>query len=306
MIYSTTFVGEVLQRYDTAMRNSLQGSDDVLGDIARLGATALVVHSSISLLASFTIPCLVHSPESEVSRKKRPREGVLYSMLEFMELHRPDLATAWVIGHLMFAVLMISTLFIKSVMFAIFVVGICGIPWAFMSWAPFAFVGEEINRLCDDAGMHRRRHHAMGSAYERLSTDTTTAGDEEQYVPMIDLSRSSFSGTDRPPVWEATATEPSGPGNELSGIYLGILNVFACLPQFVASFISFVVFSILEPGKSPEFTGGETGDEDNPVVEGKFEGVNAIAVVMALGGVSVLIAAKETLRFRNMSAKRRS
>lgn len=306
MFYSTTFVAEVLQRYDIDMRNSLQKSDDVLGDTARLGATALVVYSSVSLLASFTLPCLVYSPESEVPRKKRPRQGVLYSVLEFLELYRPDLATAWFIGHLVFAIAMFLTVFIRSVMFATFVIGVCGVPWALMTWAPFAFVGEEINKLCDTTGVHRRRHHAMGSAY---AMDTATAGDEEQYVPMMDLSRSSISDTDRPSVWETTDPEASESGNELSGIYLGILNVFACLPQFAASFMSFIVFSILEPGENLQFTGGASDDgaplgEGGQVVEGKAEGVNAIALVMALGGVSVLIAAKETIKFRKMSLKR--
>lgn len=72
---------------------------------------------------------------------------------------------------------------------------------------------------------------------------------------------------------------------------LGILNVFACLPQFVGSFISFVVFSILEPGLSPEFTEGDVGP---PRV-----GINAIAVCMGIGGISTLVAAHYTLRFKH-------
>lgn len=68
--------------------------------------------------------------------------------------------------------------------------------------------------------------------------------------------------------------------------------MFACLPQFVGSFISFVVFSILEPGKSPEFTEGN--DVEAPKV-----GVNAIAVCMGIGGISTFIAAHYTARFKH-------
>lgn len=75
------------------------------------------------------------------------------------------------------------------------------------------------------------------------------------------------------------------------GSSLGILNVFACLPQFVGSFISFIIFSILEPGKSPEFTGGD--DVATPRV-----GVNAIAVCMGIGGISTFVAAHYTGRFK--------
>ncbi|KAF8469638.1 hypothetical protein BDZ91DRAFT_720628 [Kalaharituber pfeilii] len=294
MLYSTTFVGEVLQRYDVALRETLQKSEDLLGDIARVGSMALVVYSTISLAASLSLPWIIQTPESESLRKNRSdKHRKLYAILEFLELYRPDLATAWFIGHIMFAVAMFLTLFIRSVAFATFVVGSCGIPWALMTWAPFAFVGEEINRLQDDVPGIRRRH----GTYNRLSTDDRHH-DEEQY-PMMELSHPSLGGTECPSVPALMDTEVQSPegGNELSGIYLGILNVFACLPQFVSTFISFVVFSILEPGKSPEFADGGDVDREGRVVErGK---VNAIAVVMGMGGFSVLLAAHYTMRFKN-------
>lgn len=198
---------------------------------------------------------------------------------------------------------MFLTLFVRSVGGATFVVGACGIPWALMTWAPFAFVGEEINKLSSNGEvLHHRRRGVGGSAYERLSTDTShgDSGEEESYVPMIELSRPSLSGTERPsvPVLMDIEGEKDEGGNELSGVYLGILNVFACLPQFVATFISFVVFSVLEPGRSPEFAdGGDAGSENGAQ---KVGGVNAIAVVMALGGLSVLVAARDTVKFKNM------
>jgi solute carrier family 45 protein 1/2/4 len=62
------------------------------------------------------------------------------------------------------------------------------------------------------------------------------------------------------------------------------------LPQFVGTFISLIVFSILEPGKSPELAegGGEV----------KKEGVNGIAVCLFIGAVSTLGAAYATRRLR--------
>lgn len=52
----------------------------------------------------------------------------------------------------------------------------------------------------------------------------------------------------------------------------------------VGSLVAFAVFSILEPGKSPEFSGDDG-------VEAPKHGVNAIAVVLGIGGVSALVAA---------------
>jgi solute carrier family 45 protein 1/2/4 len=60
----------------------------------------------------------------------------------------------------------------------------------------------------------------------------------------------------------------------------------------VGSFISFVVFSILEPGKSPEFSEG-AGEVKAP------GGVNAIAVCMGIGGVCTLVAAHYTVKFKS-------
>lgn len=302
MLYSTTFVGEVLQRYDTSARSRLQTSTDILGDIARVGAMALVVYSSISLLGSFTLPWLIHSPESEALRKTRSKTGIWYSVCEFLEIYRPDLATAWAVGHIMFATAMFLTLFVRSVGGATFVVGACGVPWALMMWAPFAFMGEEINRLSSNGETpYHRRRSVGGTAYERLSTDIphgADSDDEESFVPMLELSRPSLSGVERPnvPALVDMEGDRDGGGNELSGIYLGILNVFACLPQFVATFISFAVFSTLEPGRSPEFAdGGEVKGGGK-----KVGGVNAIAVVMALGGLSVLVAARDTVKYKKL------
>ena len=127
MLYSTTFVGEVLQRYDVALRETLQKSSDVVGDIARVGSMALVIYSSISLVASISLPWLIHSPESEVLRKNRSgKHGPLYAIVEFLEIYRPDLITAWFISHVMFAMALFLMLFIRSVAFATVVVGSCG------------------------------------------------------------------------------------------------------------------------------------------------------------------------------------
>ena len=127
MLYSTTFVGEVLQRYDAELRDQLSKSTDVVGDIARVGSWALVIYSCVSLVASFTLPWLVHSPESEVLRKKRSQHGRFYAIVEFLEIYRPDLVMAWAVGHVMFAGALFLMLFIRSVGVATVVVGCCGV-----------------------------------------------------------------------------------------------------------------------------------------------------------------------------------
>jgi len=61
-----------------------------------------------------------------------------------------------------------------------------------------------------------------------------------------------------------------------------------------------VVFSLLEPGKSPELhEGGEQGE-----VTKAAEGVNAIAVCLCIGALSAVGAAYATARMRGMYGKR--
>ena len=81
----------------------------------------------------------------------------------------------------------------------------------------------------------------------------------------------------------------------MAGIYLGIHNIFATVPQFLATFISMIVFSILEPGQSPELAAAAGGTEEKAVVTG---GLSGTAVCLAIGAVFQVVAAAQSLRMR--------
>lgn len=284
MVYSTTFVGEVLKRYDTAAQESLQSSTDVVGDIARVGSMALVMFSVVSLFSSILLPWVVTSPESDGFRQKNTGNGSLANFLEAMIPFKPSLATAWIGGHIMYASLMLMTLFVSTVNLAMLCVALSGVAWSLMTWAPFSIVGEEINRLNIFEPANSYRPQRLSGAYGHLNHHRNFEYDED--VEMEEATENPMPSDNTQPT-----VNPEAGSDELAGVYLGILNVFACLPQFVGSFISFVVFSILEPGLSPEFT---EGDVRPPRV-----GINAIAVCMGIGGISTLVAAHYTLRFKH-------
>lgn len=106
----------------------------------------------------------------------------------------------------------------------------------------------------------------------------------------------------------------------MAGIYLGIHNIFATVPQFLATFVSMIVFSILEPGQSPELAaggasasasasssstaaasgGGSGGGEglDKMAGELPMNGLSGTAVCLAIGAVFQLVAAAQSLRMR--------
>ena len=150
-------------------------------------------------------------------------------------------------------------------------------------------MGVEINRLTSPTTML-----ANGSTYRRLSTDTHALLPQNGSViePNLDDSPPSSPHTLRLNHLDRDLDDsPNSSTGETAGIYLGILNLFTTLPQFVGTFISMIVFAIVEPGKSRELAEGE-----QPEV--RKEGVNAIAVCLAIGALSSLGAAYATRRLK--------
>lgn len=191
-------------------------------------------------------------------------------------------------------------------------------------------LGEEVNRLSSGSDPDQGIMNQSGEVYNRLQqlaeegdandeerqrlnkeasdsdSDTETDSGDIANTRSSDLglrppSRSprSSSGTRSPTLHVVQTPElqteegTNSSTGELAGIYLGILNLFITLPQFIGSFMSFIVFAILEPGKSPELAEGG-GDKDQPPEVHK--GVNAIAVTMLLGGLGSIVAAYRTYK----------
>lgn len=129
----------------------------------------------------------------------------------------------------------------------------------------------------------------MGIEINKLPT-TTTRRNSVQYHPIplnsIELTTSPASALEE--------GENSSAG-ELAGIYLGILNLYTTLPQFVATGISTVVFTLLEPGKSPELAKDAHPDEHHGT-----DGYNGISVCLFIGAISSLGAAYATQRLKHV------
>lgn len=104
---------------------------------------------------------------------------------------------------------------------------------------------------------------------------------------------------------ESVTTDGPSTG-ELAGIYLGVLNVYTTLPQFVGTFISWIVFSLLEPAVPvnasvpDDNTSVDSSARDNGWINLDTEAPNAIAVCLFIGALSALIATEATRRFRKL------
>ena len=161
-------------------------------------------------------------------------------------------------------------------------------PWAMYGWTPLAILGEEINKL-------------QSQSAEEMYSPVVQSEDEE----LTDVSSHSHHTT---PV-TITATAPERESLSTAGVYLGIWNIFATIPQFLATFIAAITFAILEPGKSPELAGdGDRngsdqagGDEKGGAANVRFSGLSGTAVCLAIGAVCSLVAGVRTLRLRRIS-----
>ncbi|KAJ4272059.1 hypothetical protein NW762_000769 [Fusarium torreyae] len=271
LFYSTTWVGETYFRYDVPA--DARKSQDTLGAIGRIGSTALVIYSLITFAGAWILPMFVQSPEDS-SFTHRPPQAIAGFLTRFNKV-KPDLLTAWMFGHIMFAASMSMAPFATSFRFATVLVCLCGIPWTLAMWAPSAFLGVEVNKLSGSA--------SADGTYRRISDE-----------PDIELSEVSHDDAplhlEHGPEVDLPSTASTG---ELSGIYFGILNIYTTLPQFVGTFISTIVFSILEPGKSPELA-------DDAKKQPDPDGPNAIAVCLFIGAMSSLVAAWVTRKLKVM------
>ena len=155
-------------------------------------------------------------------------------------------------------------------------------------------MGTEVNRMTAPSTIL-----ANGSSYRRLpnpSDDFSAPAPSPSLLRLNHLDRDLDDDED---------SEDSSTG-ETAGIYLGILNLFTTLPQFVGTFISMIVFEILEPGRHPELHKGEdaegVGEDDMKKVT---EGPNGIAVCLFIGAFCAVGAAYATQRMRGLYKRTR-
>lgn len=84
---------------------------------------------------------------------------------------------------------------------------------------------------------------------------------------------------------------------ELAGVYLGVLNVYTTLPQFVGTFISWIVFTLLEPSKND--VSGDDPD-DHKWLDVKKNAPNAITICLFVGSCCSVVAAEATRRLKRL------
>jgi solute carrier family 45, member 1/2/4 len=123
LVYSSTWVGETFFRYDVPA--DAQSSEDALGDMGRVGSTALTVYSIVVFLGAWLMPLFVRSPEDEGFTPRPPQS--IARWVETINKVKPDLLTVWIGSNFVFSAAMFLAPFATSFRFATVLVGLCGL-----------------------------------------------------------------------------------------------------------------------------------------------------------------------------------
>lgn len=137
----------------------------------------------------------------------------------------------------------------------------------------------------------------MGMEVNKLTSDDATYRRLSNAADGIELRNAVANSADAIHIVEHGQDDDTigtGSTGELSGIYFGILNIYQTIPQFIGSFISTVVFSILEPGKSPELA-----TDAHPSEHHSTDGPNAISVCLFIGAIAACASFVVTRRLRH-------
>ena len=122
LFYGTTWVGETYFRYEVPEGEKESG--DSLGDMGRIGSTALVIYSFITFAGAFVLPLIVESPDDKTYTPRAPKS--VMGLIERLGHKKPNLLTTWIAGHLMFSVAMAMAPLATSFRFATALICLCG------------------------------------------------------------------------------------------------------------------------------------------------------------------------------------
>ena len=294
-------MGEIYYRYEHLPANPGDKDEhDALGNIGRLGSLALVFFSLITFCSSVILPYTIKSTEAcEARFTPRPPAFIpqsLQSLLKKAHSFQPDLTSAWCLSNLLFAFITMFAPFVRSLASATRLVAACGVPWAISCLAPFALLGIEINKISSGPHASVTGSTIPGYTAVRGSIDAEyeiEMENEPQHHRVLSDGVLRLNHSDAEVAHSSTG--------ELAGVYLGVLNVYTTLPQFVGTFVSWIVFSLLEPGLNDH--DAETDPDHHRWLNVKKHAPNAIAVCMFIGALCSLVAAEAARRLERLNGQ---
>lgn len=266
LFYTSAYIGEIYaEPYLEANPNmSPEELDRLYEEATRQGTFALLVFAVMGLATNVFLPFFI-APTYEtqqsvaaVGHGEAPGAFIRYdgekkSWLDHLVIPGFTLRRAWMLSQLLFTVSMLCTVFVRSVGAATFLIGLVGITWALTLWAPWAIISAEIS--------HRDEIRRAQYAQRNLSSSG------RQPVASLD----GYSSDENRERSLATPDEEQDEADQ-AGVILGIHNMAIAAPQIIATVSSSIIFRFFQKPR------GVPGD-------------HSIAIVLALGGITVGISA---------------
>ncbi|GAB1320403.1 hypothetical protein MFIFM68171_10613 [Madurella fahalii] len=239
----------------------------------REGTFALLIFAIVGLITNVFLPFFIEPvyDSQPAITADAPGEGPAVlkdydedqkSWLDYLVIPGFTLRRAWMLGQILFTICMLCTVFVRTVAAATALIGLVGITWALTLWAPWAIISAEISQRDE---IRRARFAA-----ERALSPSRA-------VTSLDGYSSDENRRDRD--LEVEGEE----GSDQAGVILGIHNMAIAAPQIIATVSSSIIFKIFQKPR------GVPGD-------------HSIAIVLALGGITVLISAFFIYRIRDEPA----
>ena len=242
LFYMTTYIGqlEVNPIFATDPNLTSGEIDQAWEDATRKATFALLIFAITSFAANMLLPFLVvptyRIPEATVKTPSSAHQYTpgtpgalsasmssffppaptpsaslhtrLAQLLDLVQVPWLTLRRAWMFSHILFALCMASTFFIRTPAQATVLTAFVGVPWALTLWAPFALISAEISKRDSEA---RKQSIADRGRHAVDSQNDMTGSQEDQ-----------------------------------AGVILGLHNVAVAAPQIVATLVSSAIFKIAQ------------------------------------------------------------
>lgn len=241
LFYMTTYIGQLEVNPYFAANPDLTPDevDQAWEDATRKATFALLIFAITSFAANMLLPFLVvpsyRGPEPSVKTPSSAHHtpgtpgtlsasmssffppapspsanlhARLVRLLDLVQIPWLTLRRAWMLAHIVFALCMASTFFIRTAKQATVLTAFVGVPWALTLWAPFALISAEISKR--DSEARRRGISARGQA-DLDGEDTVVSKQDDQ-----------------------------------AGVILGLHNVAVAAPQIVATLVSSAIFKLAQ------------------------------------------------------------
>ncbi|KAH6636442.1 major facilitator superfamily domain-containing protein [Chaetomium tenue] len=263
LFYTSEYIAEIYaEPYLEANPNMTPAELDKLYENAtREGTFALLIFAIMGLLTNVFLPFFVEptyetrpsvtaSAPGEAPGPLKNYDEEKKPWLDYLVIPGFTLRRAWMFAQILFTGSMLCTVFVRTVTAATTLIGLVGITWALTLWAPWAIISAEISR----------RDEIRRSQYALRDPSSSGSG------PVASLDGYSSDENRQ----QALDEESEGDADDQAGVILGIHNMAIAAPQIIATVASSIIFRIFQKPR------GVPGD-------------HSIAVVLALGGITVLI-----------------